>query len=132
MSHSTDVPCPSCGAPAGERCRTSNGAPYTGHLCAHVARLAGREIASTSRQLAGRLGGLKSWANTPDRTARTSNGRAAGPGSIGYWLARLDPVRFADASDEQKVAAATAAKKAHYARLALKSAQVRARKSRRA
>lgn len=84
--------------------------------------------AAPHRQLSGRLGGLKSWANTPDRTARTKRGRDAGPGSIDYWVCRLDPVKFADATDEQRLAAATAAKKAHYAGLALKSAQARARK----
>ncbi|WP_116998449.1 hypothetical protein [Desertimonas flava] len=84
--------------------------------------------AAPHRQLSGRLGGLKSWANTPDRTARTQRGRNAGPGSIDYWIAKLDPVRFADATDEQRLAAAEAAKRAHYAGLALKSAQARARK----
>lgn len=84
--------------------------------------------AQTSRQIAGRVGGLRSWANTVDRAARTRRGRDAGPGSVDYWIGRLDPVRFADATDEQKVAAATAAKKAHFAALALKSSQARARR----
>lgn len=80
------------------------------------------------RQLAGRLGGLKSWANTVDRTERTKRGRDAGPGSIDYWVDRLPP-QFADATDEQKHQAALAAKRAHYAELALKSAQARRRKA---
>lgn len=79
-------------------------------------------------QLAGRVGGLRSWANTVDRTARSQPGRDAGPGSLEYWIARLDPERFAGATDEQKRAAAEAAKRAHYAGLALKSAQSRARR----
>lgn len=79
------------------------------------------------KQMSGRLGGLRSWANTADRTARTAPGRRAGPASIDYWLARLDPERFAAASGPQRLAAAEAARKAHYATLSLKSAQARRR-----
>ena len=82
-------------------------------------------MSSNDRQLAGRYGGLKSWANTPDRSARTAPGRRAGPGALDYWLNRQDPERFADASDEQRLAAAECARRAHFAALALKSAQVR-------
>lgn len=78
-----------------------------------------------AKRTAGRIGGLQSWANTPDRTIRTTKPRDAGPGSLAYHLARLDPVRFADATDEQKLAAAGAAKRAFYARLALASAKAR-------
>lgn len=81
--------------------------------------------APTSRAVAGRYGGLKSWSNTPDRTARTAPARRAGPGSPEYWLARLDPVKFADATEAQKMQAAEAARKAHFAHLAMKSAQAR-------
>ena len=80
----------------------------------------------TQRQQIGRYGGLISWANTADRTARTAPGRRAGPGSNDYWLARLDPDKFADATDEQKLAAAEAAKAAYFSKLALKSARSRA------
>ena len=80
---------------------------------------------SSSHQLAGRVGGLKSWANTPDRTVRTAPGLRAGPGAVDYWLDRLDPERFADATDAQRVAAAECARRAHFAAMALKSAQVR-------
>lgn len=69
----------------------------------------------------GRLGAYRSWANTPDRTARTRNGRASSPGSIEYWIARLDPAKFAGATDAQKVAAAEMAKKAYFAELGLKA-----------
>lgn len=75
----------------------------------------------------GRYGGLKSWANTVDRSARTAPGRSSGPASIEYHLDRL-PDKFADASDAQKLAAATAARSAYYARLALKSAEARRRR----
>lgn len=81
-----------------------------------------------SRSTIGRLGALKSWANTVDRTARTAHARRCGPGSIDYWLARLDPDRFANATEAQKLAAAEAAKKAYFARLALKSAAARSRR----
>jgi len=82
----------------------------------------------TERQQIGRYAGLQSWANTPDRTARTAKARKYSPGDVDYWLARLDPERFADATDAQKLAAADAARRAHFARLALLSAQARARR----
>lgn len=66
--------------------------------------------------LLGRIGAETSWANTKDRTARTAPARAA-----------LDQ-KFLDAADGDAVRAAHL-RKAHFARLALKSAQAR-RKSR--
>ena len=77
------------------------------------------------RQRIGRYGGLKSWANTTDRSARTAPGRNAGPASIDWHLARLDPQRFADASEDDRRKAAEAARKAYYADLAMKSAAAR-------
>lgn len=73
--------------------------------------------------LPGRYGALKSWGNTVDRSARTARARANSPASVGYWLARLDPVRFAHATDEQKLAAADAALRAHFAYLSMLAAQ---------
>ncbi len=81
---------------------------------------------SNTRTMAGRYGGLKSWAQTVDRSARTKAGRAAGPASIEYHLARLDP-KFDAATDAQRLAAAEAARSAYYAALALKSAASRRR-----
>ena len=81
----------------------------------------------STRQNIARLGAHKSWANTPDRAKRTANGRSRGPSSIDWHLARLDPERFADATDAQRLAAAESAKKAYYAELALKSAAARRR-----
>lgn len=78
-------------------------------------------------QLAGRVGGLASWANTPDRPARTAAARRHSPGGIDYHLERLDAARFADATDAQRLAAAEAARRAYFARLALKSAKARRR-----
>ena len=77
---------------------------------------------STTKVLGGRVGGLRSWARTPDRTARTAPARRAGPGGLDYWLDRLDAERFADATDAQRVAAAESARRAHFAAMALKSA----------
>lgn len=81
----------------------------------------------TDRKAAGRYGALKSWGNTPDRTARTRPARAKSPGGIDYWLAKLDVDRFADATDQQQLDAADAMRRAHFAHLAMKSAKARRR-----
>lgn len=64
------------------------------------------------RQLTGRLGAHVSWANTEDRTARTAPARAALDAKF-LKQAGGDPVR------------AEHLKKAHFQRLALKSAKAR-------
>lgn len=74
-----------------------------------------------------RLGAYKSWANTPDRTARTRNAREASPSSVEYHQERLNRELFANATDVQKYQAAEAARKAYFAELAMKSAQARRR-----
>lgn len=79
------------------------------------------------RQAIGRLGAHKSWANTPNRTARTRKARANGPSELPWHLARLDPEKFADASDADRLKAAEAARSAYYAELAMKSAAARRR-----
>lgn len=81
--------------------------------------------ASTTRQAIGRYGAHKSWGNTVDRSARTRNARAASPAGVDYWLAQLDADRFAEATDQQKLDAADAMRRAYFARLALKSAKAR-------
>lgn len=68
-------------------------------------------ISDAASQL-GRLGAHVSWANTIDRSARTAPARAA-----------LEQ-KFLDAADGDPVRAAHM-KKAHYQRLAMKSAEVR-------
>jgi hypothetical protein len=85
-------------------------------------------MSRSQRQLIGALAAHESWANTPDRTARTAPARRKSPGSVDYWLDRLDPERFVAATDDQRHAAAEAARKAHFARLALSSAQSRRRR----
>ena len=67
---------------------------------------------ATERQLAASIAAHESWANTNDRSARTAPARAA-----------LDQ-KFLDAADGDPVRAAHL-RKAHFARLALKSAQSR-------
>ncbi len=84
-------------------------------------------VAPRARQTAGRYGAYKSWASTPDRTARTAPARRASPSSVDYWVDRLDPDLFADATDAQRLAAAEAARRAHFAGMALKSARARRR-----
>lgn len=83
---------------------------------------------SADRHQLGRLGALESWARTPDRTARTRNARAASPSEIEWHLARLDPAVFAAASTEQRIAAAEAARRAYFARIAMRSAETRRRR----
>jgi hypothetical protein len=67
----------------------------------------------------GRLGAHTSWARTRDRTARTAPAREA---LEAKWLREADG----------DVKRAESMRKAHYARMALLSAQARARKARRA
>lgn len=69
---------------------------------------------STERQLAARLAAHESWAATTDRTARTAKARAA-----------LE-AKFLEQADGDPVRAGHL-RKAHFARLALKSAQARRR-----
>lgn len=76
------------------------------------------------RQTLGSIGGHTSWSRTADRTARTRPARSQSPGSVAYWLKRL-PAEFDGATDAQRLAAAESAKKAYFARLALKSAEAR-------
>lgn len=67
---------------------------------------------SSERSLAGSIGAHQSWANTTDRTARTAPARAA-----------LDQKFLDEAGGDQ--ARAAHLRKAHFARLALKSVQSR-------
>lgn len=69
-------------------------------------------LTHSERSQLGRLAAHESWANTPDRAARTANARAA-----------LDQ-KFLDAAAGDPVKAAHL-RKAHFARLALKSAVAR-------
>jgi hypothetical protein len=76
----------------------------------------------------GQLGGLTKSMRTVDRTEATRNAREAGPAYLQYHLDRLGP-EFALATEEQRLAAAEAAQKLFYARMAMKSAAVRSKKA---
>jgi hypothetical protein len=82
---------------------------------------------STPHAHRGRIGGLESWARTVDRTARTAPARRNSPVGIEWHLARLGD-QFDHATDEQRLAAAEASRRAYFARLAANSAAARARK----
>jgi len=69
-------------------------------------------MSETERRLAASIAAHESWAHTPNRSARTAPARAA-----------LD-AKFLDAADGDPIRAAHL-RKAHFARLALKSAQSR-------
>ncbi|WP_094287666.1 hypothetical protein [Mycobacterium lehmannii] len=73
-------------------------------------------LSASERVLRAQLAAHTSWANTPDRSARTAPGRRA---LEDKWLAEAggDPVR------------AEHLRKAFYAKMALKSAQARRRRN---
>lgn len=84
-------------------------------------------VSLSERQLAGRIGGHRSWARTSDRTARTANARANGPGQLSYHYDEVDPDRVLD--PEERDRRAQHARKAWFAELALKSAKARRKAS---
>ena len=59
--------------------------------------------------------------NSPERRAALQRARAASPQSVDYFLARTDP----ELPDDERLRQATAARKAHYAGMALKSLKAR-------
>ncbi|WP_054813389.1 hypothetical protein [Nocardia arizonensis] len=75
------------------------------------------------RTLKARIAAHESWAKTPDRTARTAKGREA-------LLTKFDRLVDPDGllSAEERSYRAAQARKAHYSRLALRSAQARRRR----
>ena len=74
----------------------------------------------TERQLVARLAAHQSWANTQNRTARTAPAREA---FLTKFEDQVDPRR--ELTPEERAKRATNARKAHFTRLALKSAQSR-------
>ena len=81
----------------------------------------------SSLSAAGRYGTLSRWGQTVDRSARTRNARNNSPASVDYWLTKLDAERFAEATEQQRLEAAEAMRRAYFASLALKSAKSRGR-----
>lgn len=75
------------------------------------------------RTLRARLAAHESWAATPDRSART---RAARDAFIAKFEDQVDPDRTLPPAERRR--RAESARKAHYTRLAFKSARARARR----
>ena len=75
---------------------------------------------AAERQLLARLAAHESWANTQNRTARTAPAREA---FLTKFEDQVDPRR--ELTPEERAKRATNARKAHFTRLALKSAQSR-------
>jgi hypothetical protein len=70
------------------------------------------------------IAGNTSWANTPDPTARTANGRAA---FLSSFERQVDPEGVLDPAERSR--RAEYLRKAHFRQLALRSAQARANRS---
>jgi hypothetical protein len=75
------------------------------------------------RRAWGAVGGLESWSRTPDRTARTENGRKA---FRDKFEDLVDPDKVL--TDAERAWRAERARLAHFKRMALKSAEVRRRR----
>ena len=74
--------------------------------------------------LRARMAAYTSWANTPDRAARTAPARAA---ADARFEAEVDPDGVL--APDVRRAMAEAARRAYYARLALRSAEARAKRA---
>jgi len=85
-------------------------------------------VTSSERSLKAQTAAHISWSRTPDRTKRTQAAREKGPGGWDYWLSKLDPMLFADASEAQKLAAAQSLRKAFFSKLAQQSVTARRKK----
>jgi hypothetical protein len=77
------------------------------------------------RTLRAKLAAHSSWANTLDPTSRTAKARAAANARFEAEAREKHP----DASDEQVARIAEHLRKAHFSRLALRSAQARRAKA---
>lgn len=78
--------------------------------------------------IAGRKGAHASWARTVNRTARTEGARNASPTGITWHLDRLGD-EFADATLDERYAAAESARRAYMTDLAMRSAAARRKAS---
>jgi len=72
------------------------------------------------KSMIGRIAACESWARTPDRSARTAPARAA---LMARFETDVDPARTLPPAERAR--RAESLRKAHFARLALKSAQSR-------
>ena len=84
----------------------------------------GEPLTPAQRALRARIAAHTSWANTKDRSARTAPGRRA---FLARFEDRVDP--DGTLSPAERSRRAEQALRAHMARLALKSARVRQRRS---
>ena len=81
-------------------------------------------MANRDRQLAGRAGALRSWANTDDKTARTQPGRDA---FLSKFEREVDP--DGKLPEKERTERALLARRAYMTQLALRSAKVRREKA---
>jgi hypothetical protein len=81
------------------------------------------EMNSAERRLRSQIAAHESWARTEDRSARTHAARIA---LLDKFIREADPDNKLSPAERAK--AAEHLRKAHYARMALKSAQVRRRR----
>lgn len=83
----------------------------------------GMSLTPSERVLRARLASHASWANTTDRAARTAKARQA---LMDSFERQVDPDGVLP--DAERIKRAESLKKAHFTRLALKSAQARRKK----
>lgn len=81
-------------------------------------------LTPAERKLRAQLAAHTSWANTRDRTARTAAGTKA---MLDKFERQVDPDGTLDPAE--RALRAASARKAHFSRLALKSAQARRKKA---
>lgn len=74
--------------------------------------------------MAARIAAHTRWSREDGREG-TAKARAAGPGSVAYWEAKVDP--DGRLAEPERLRRAESARKAHYQRLALASARARKR-----
>lgn len=77
-------------------------------------------LSPSERKLRAQIAAHTSWANTDDRRARTANGTAA---LLSKFEREVDPEGILPPAERAR--RAESARKAHFARLAFKSAQAR-------
>jgi hypothetical protein len=80
-------------------------------------------LTPTERRLRAQIAAEESWAQTADRSARTANARKA---MLDKFETQVDPE--GKLSPAERAVRAEHARKAHFKRLALKSAQARRRR----
>ena len=103
--------------------------PICGHLNDAVAVVRAKTadhdegLTPEERSLRARLAVHASWARTTDRAARTRPATDASPVRLSYWERRVDPNNEMDEATRAK--AAENARKAHYQRMAYRSARAR-------